>query len=800
MIAVSLGITVYADHIIDSETALKVQTSNVNDYDDWNDEVLRIYTFDDSGNPTFTKIQDTSTLTYSVESNDTINTLNHHILKGDKVFFRFYIEYKEIQNCFLTYAFIIENNDSENSIKFSTNDFNSTTAGLEYYTEDIATTVGSFYIDHTVTDGAIENQLDDEFYYKNINGYEYQGSEINELRIQLSAMGNDNYDSAEWHLKHLKLQYRIVDEIPIIISDSTYNPYTLNYLLKTNIPVVEYTLDNGENWISIVDPSKSFNIVLNEGLNELKVKDSNGKISEVYSFDANKTDEAQYKINYYREILDTNNAENNVTSGNINYSLYDTAVFSDYVGSEVSADNDSYNGFILNENLSTTSGIVQGDNSLELNLYYDRSLYDVVFENFNGSILNSQQVKYQGDAYSPAKPSRPGYTFTGWKGNFKDITRNEKVTATYKINQYTVNFVDDNEKIIKTEEVKYQGNANPPTPPARRNYTFKRWRGEYTNITQDTTIKAIYARISKKEPEENFNNSEETEVNEPQPKESPKKYIKKIIPVPKDLAPQKIITAAVVRENGRKIHIPTKVYEKDNKWYIEINSFRDSEITLISSKIEVGSVQNHWSKKAVNDMASRLIIENAENFNPEQEITRGEFANYITKALGIYIQDKENTSEFKDVKEEDKNYASIKAAVDYGIIEGYTDNTFRPNIKITREEAMIMYAKAMEISGLNEINEERIESYLDKEEISYWAYIPVRKVVGAGVFNGRTDRTIAPKDTITNAEAATAVRSLLLSSKLINEKDPSKDLSSVTFYSYSQDDIGLHCRVMTDSG
>jgi hypothetical protein len=45
----------------------------------------------------------------------------------------------------------------------------------------------------------------------------------------------------------------------------------------------------------------------------------------------------------------------------------------------------------------------------------------------------------------------------------------------------------------------------------------------------------------------------------------------------------------------------------------------------------------------------------------------------------------------------------------------------------------------------------------------------VKKTVSAGVFNGKTIETLNPKDTFTCAEAATAIRNLLVASGLINE-------------------------------
>ncbi len=91
-----------------------------------------------------------------------------------------------------------------------------------------------------------------------------------------------------------------------------------------------------------------------------------------------------------------------------------------------------------------------------------------------------------------------------------------------------------------------------------------------------------------------------------------------------------------------------------------------------------------------------------------------------------------------------------------------------PNNRV-RQEAMTMYARAMDITGLEEINNNKIETYADKEEIAAWAYEFVKKTVSVGVFNGRTSETIDPKETFTYAEAATAIKNLLVKAQLINE-------------------------------
>ncbi|WP_176720381.1 S-layer homology domain-containing protein [Desulfuribacillus stibiiarsenatis] len=246
-------------------------------------------------------------------------------------------------------------------------------------------------------------------------------------------------------------------------------------------------------------------------------------------------------------------------------------------------------------------------------------------------------------------------------------------------------------------------------------------------------------------------------------------YVSRVMEVPPGVDPNRITTGILYNSDGTFSHIPTNVFRQDNKWYAKLNSLTNSIYTVIWNKIAVAAVENHWSKEVVNDMASRLVIKNPDTFSPDQFITRGEFAQYITNALGLYRASVEKTTKFSDVPPTHKLANAITIASDYKIISGYPDGTFKPDAKITREEAMTMYAKAMDVVRLVKIDNNRMDNYKDKDQVSFWAYKFVEKTVSIEVFRGRSTETINPKEAFTYAEAATAIRNLLIKSGLINE-------------------------------
>ncbi|WP_283410804.1 cadherin-like beta sandwich domain-containing protein [Anoxynatronum buryatiense] len=245
-------------------------------------------------------------------------------------------------------------------------------------------------------------------------------------------------------------------------------------------------------------------------------------------------------------------------------------------------------------------------------------------------------------------------------------------------------------------------------------------------------------------------------------------FVSRTIELPAGLNPEKVTTGVIYHPDGSFSHIPTTVFEKEGKCYARLSSFTNSTYSVIHNAIMVPSVKDHWSKAHVEDLAARLIIAHPETFAPDDLITRGEFAAYITKALGLYRPGMGEVGAFIDAHHSHELLDAITIATQHGIISGYPDGSFRPSAFISRQEAMVMYAKAMNMVGLRGEGASRITTYTDQEDIADWAYEYVNQTTRAGVFSGRTPHTIDPLGTFTYAEAATAIRNLLIKADLID--------------------------------
>ncbi|CAK4820393.1 unnamed protein product [Aphanomyces euteiches] len=249
-------------------------------------------------------------------------------------------------------------------------------------------------------------------------------------------------------------------------------------------------------------------------------------------------------------------------------------------------------------------------------------------------------------------------------------------------------------------------------------------------------------------------------------------FVERRLAIPDGVDPNKITTGIVVEPEGTVRHVPTKVVLIDGKYYAQVNSLTNSTYSIVWHPLEFKDVSAHWAEAAVNDMASRMVIEGASSdlFNPDRDITRAEFAAIIVRSLGLKLVS--GAFPFADVKSSDWFHDAVQTAYSFKLINGFEDATFNPADAITREQAMVIIAKAMAITGLKGTlppvaPEELLSRFKDADNVSNWARSSMADNLQALIVTGRTNSTIAPKAYISRAEVAVMVQRLLQKSGLI---------------------------------
>jgi len=249
-------------------------------------------------------------------------------------------------------------------------------------------------------------------------------------------------------------------------------------------------------------------------------------------------------------------------------------------------------------------------------------------------------------------------------------------------------------------------------------------------------------------------------------------YVERTIAIPEDADPGKITTGIAVEPDGKVRHVPTRVVVIDGRHYAKIRSLTNSIYAVVWHPLAFRDAAGHWAEEAVNGMGSRMVASGVGNgnFAPDLPITRAEFAAIIVRGLGLSPED--GTVPFTDVRSGDWYVGVVRTAYEYGLMKGYEDGAFRPAERITREQAMVIIARAMAITGLTadvspEEADKMLASFADAAGVSSWAKSGVAAGIQAGIVSGRDDGRIAPGDSITRAEAAVIVRRLLQKSGLI---------------------------------
>ncbi|MCD1260931.1 S-layer homology domain-containing protein, partial [Paenibacillus athensensis] len=248
-------------------------------------------------------------------------------------------------------------------------------------------------------------------------------------------------------------------------------------------------------------------------------------------------------------------------------------------------------------------------------------------------------------------------------------------------------------------------------------------------------------------------------------------YVERTIAIPDGVDPKKITTGVVAMPDGTFVHVPTKVIQKDGKYYAVINSLTNSIYSVVYNEKTFADVEHHWSRDVVDEMGARMVINGVddEHFAPDQAITRAEFTAVMVRALGL--REAHKTLSYSDVSEGDWYYTAIAIAQEYGLIQGYSESEFGPGKLISRQEAMVIIQRALKLAGHDNVlsNEQiaaQLGAFADKGEFGNWAASAAALCMDLHIVEG-SDGLARPASNITRAETAAMIKRMLEAANLI---------------------------------
>ena len=159
-----------------------------------------------------------------------------------------------------------------------------------------------------------------------------------------------------------------------------------------------------------------------------------------------------------------------------------------------------------------------------------------------------------------------------------------------------------------------------------------------------------------------------------------------------------------------------------------------------------------WYAEAVSAAVDNGLLygKSSSIIDPNGDMTRAEMAAIINRSFGCYKT--ADISQYKDVAKSKWCYKDVALAVQMGTYNGRSSSTMAPDAPISRQEAMTVVARALELD-YDSYSKTDLSAFSDRSEISNWALPYVRAMVGADYIHGR-GKVLAPLDNITRAEFA----------------------------------------------
>lgn len=171
--------------------------------------------------------------------------------------------------------------------------------------------------------------------------------------------------------------------------------------------------------------------------------------------------------------------------------------------------------------------------------------------------------------------------------------------------------------------------------------------------------------------------------------------------------------------------------------------------TVMGLRYSFSDIIGHkYARLALESIFSHGVMNNKDSnsFGVYENITRGEFAQMLVKIMGIPLQYDPNNMTFDDVQPFDYpdqpywNYRYVETAVKKGYIRGKSPRLFMPNDNLTRGEAAVMIARAMNLVKSNADAEKDLASlqkiFTDASTTDTYAVSSILAVNKAGFISG----------------------------------------------------------------
>lgn len=120
--------------------------------------------------------------------------------------------------------------------------------------------------------------------------------------------------------------------------------------------------------------------------------------------------------------------------------------------------------------------------------------YTVTFMDGEKVLETFTNVPHGDTVTAPEVPKKDGKTFKEWDKDFSNVTSDLTINAVYDVDTFTVTF-KDGEKVLETQTVEYEAAATAPDTARLsppEGMHFAKWDKDFSKVTEDIEVSAVY--------------------------------------------------------------------------------------------------------------------------------------------------------------------------------------------------------------------------------------------------------------------------------------------------------------------
>ena len=120
--------------------------------------------------------------------------------------------------------------------------------------------------------------------------------------------------------------------------------------------------------------------------------------------------------------------------------------------------------------------------------------YTVTFMDGENVLRAYTNVPHGSAVTAPEVPKKDGRTFKEWDKDFSKVTSDLTINAVYDVDTFTVTF-KDGEKVLETQTVEYEAAATAPDTARLsppEGMHFAKWDKDFSKVTEDIEVSAVY--------------------------------------------------------------------------------------------------------------------------------------------------------------------------------------------------------------------------------------------------------------------------------------------------------------------